>query len=79
MQLKKLSPNPAMSEIEISFNGELRSVKSTNVLELLKEFELADRKLAVELNMKIVPRDSYESVTLSAGDTVEVVHFVGGG
>ncbi len=68
-----------MAEIEISFNGELRNVKSSNVQELLEEFELSGRKLAVELNMKIVPRDSYQSATLSEGDNIEVVHFVGGG
>ena len=36
-------------------------------------------RIAVELNGRIVPRATYSSVTLTPGDTVEIVQFVGGG
>lgn len=65
--------------IEIRFNGELRTVKSRTVSDLLIECELAGRKVAVERNRLIVPRAEHASTTLSPGDSVEVVHFVGGG
>jgi sulfur carrier protein len=38
----------------------------------------ADR-VAVELNLEIVPRASWQSTALKDGDKLEVVHFVGGG
>jgi sulfur carrier protein len=38
----------------------------------------ADR-LAIELNLEIVPRTHWAETRLSEGDRLEVVHFVGGG
>lgn len=35
--------------------------------------------IAVERNGSIVPRGTYDTVTLADGDTIEIVHFVGGG
>ena len=36
-------------------------------------------RIAVERNGDIVPKNSYEKVLLSDADTLEIVHFVGGG
>ena len=38
----------------------------------------ADR-VAVELNLDIVPRDRWSTTELHEGDKLEIVHFVGGG
>jgi thiamine biosynthesis protein ThiS len=38
----------------------------------------ADR-IAVELNLNIVPRDRWDATPLNEGDRLEIVHFVGGG
>lgn len=65
--------------IEISINGETQAVESSTISELLGELDLKDRKVAVELNREIVSRSNYETTALSPGDTLEVVHFVGGG
>jgi len=65
--------------IKIHFNGEQKAVQSSTVVELLKEFNLTDRKVAVELNREIVPRERYGTAKLAEGDKVEIVHFVGGG
>ena len=35
--------------------------------------------IAVEVNRAVVPRTEYGSTVLHDGDTVEVIHFVGGG
>jgi thiamine biosynthesis protein ThiS len=35
--------------------------------------------IVVELNRDILERDAYEDVPVSEGDTIELVHFVGGG
>jgi thiamine biosynthesis protein ThiS len=36
-------------------------------------------RVAVELNLEIVPRSQWETTALKNGDKLEVVHFVGGG
>ena len=68
-----------MSTIQIRFNGELKEVSSNTLGSLLEEFSLQNKKVAVELNKEIVSRDSYSQTKLSAGDSVEIVTFVGGG
>lgn len=36
-------------------------------------------RIAVERNGDIVPKSAYDSTILSDADTLEIVHFVGGG
>ena len=61
-------------------NGEHTQVTSGATLgELLKELELDPRAVVVEHNRKIVRRAGLSDVTIAEGDTIELVHFVGGG
>jgi sulfur carrier protein len=46
---------------------------------LLEELELNPGMVVVELNREILERDGYDDVQVNEGDTVELVHFVGGG
>jgi len=67
-------------EIEIRLNGETRQIPSAlNIAQLLEHFELPKDRIAIERNRAIVPKGEWEKVTLSNGDNLEVVHFVGGG
>jgi len=67
-------------EMQIVVNGEPREVASElTVRELLVELGLGDTLVAVERNEEIVPRATHAEARLTAGDVVEVVHFVGGG
>lgn len=70
-----------MSEtIDISINGEPRRVApGASVAQLLTALGLDPTKVAVERNLDIVPKSTYADVRLSAGDRLEIVHFVGGG
>ena len=66
--------------VQIRLNGEGREVdESCSVADLLEILDLADRRVAVELNRDILPRARYSATTLVGGDVVEVVQFVGGG
>ena len=66
--------------IEIRLNGESRALPdSLNIQQLLEHFGLPRDRVAVERNRKIVPRADWERVSVSTGDELEVVHFVGGG
>jgi thiazole synthase len=66
--------------IEIFLNGESREVPgSMNVAQILEFFSLPKDRVAVERNRSIVPKTDWDRVTLTTGDKLEVVHFVGGG
>jgi thiamine biosynthesis protein ThiS len=66
--------------MHITLNGETYQVKrATTVSELLEELELDMRKVAVEKNLEIVPRSTYQDSDINDGDRIEIVHFIGGG
>jgi sulfur carrier protein len=66
--------------VEIRLNGEPRDVGDGIFLtDLLRDLGLGERRVAVERNSDIVPRDQYATTQLAAGDVLEVVQFVGGG
>jgi thiamine biosynthesis protein ThiS len=52
---------------------------SLAVSALIKSLGLNPQRLAVELNRRIIRRAEWDSTSISEGDTVEIVHFVGGG
>ncbi len=70
-----------MSEIiEVRVNGETRRVRAGLTLdELLRSLDLQPEMVVVEHNGDIVRRERYASVGVDAGDSLELVHFVGGG
>ena len=49
------------------------------VTDLIAKLGLSPERLAVEINRKVIRRAGWDSTTLSEGDRVEIVHFVGGG
>lgn len=63
----------------IRINGEDRTVASSTIEALLSELKLEGKKVAVELNKKIIRRDTYNETVITDGDSVEIVNFVGGG
>lgn len=66
--------------ILLTLNGEPRRFEAPlTVAGLLTEIGLDTRKVAVERNMEIVPRSTYAEIWLGSGDTLEIVHFIGGG
>lgn len=67
--------------MKLVVNGESRDFNTTSVtvMEMLELLGLAQRRVAVEVNRRIVPRASHAEATLSDGDVVEIVQFVGGG
>ena len=65
---------------KIQLNGrklELRNKHS--IFTLLKKYKMGDKKIAVELNGKIINRNRYRLAYLKDKDKIEIVHFIGGG
>jgi thiazole synthase len=66
--------------MQVTINGESRDVSGINSVEmLLSDLGLDSRKVAVELNLEIVPKSAYGATAVHDGDKFEIVHFIGGG
>jgi thiamine biosynthesis protein ThiS len=66
--------------VTVTVNGEEKEVADGAALSrLIQELGLKPERLAVEVNRRIVRRSDWDSTSLSDGDKVEIVHFVGGG
>ena len=69
-----------MTDPRVTVNGEDRALPDgATVASLLADLGLAERKVAIERNLEIVPRSLYAATPLAPGDRLEVVTFVGGG
>ena len=66
--------------IRVHLNGEDREVPAgLSVRGLLESLDLEPRLVVVERNREILSRGRYDEVQVREGDTLELVHFVGGG
>ena len=66
--------------MNILLNGETRTLTpSTQLSQLLKELGLEQKRLAVEINLEIIPRSQYLHTALKNGDRIEIVQAIGGG
>ena len=66
--------------MKITVNGEIHQISDLQTLAgLLFELGLDARKVAVECNLEIIPKSTYDKVGLAEGDKLEIVHFIGGG
>ena len=61
-------------------NGETFTLtQPVSLKEFLESSGYTTKRIAVERNGEIVPKQTYDSVMLTEADTLEIVHFVGGG
>lgn len=66
--------------MEIRLNGQPGACEpGTTVADLLAREGLAERRVAVEVNGEIVPRGRHSIQVLAEGDSIELVHALGGG
>lgn len=66
--------------MEIILNGDpLSLTDGDTVQDLIDRIELKQQRLAIEVNLEIVPRSRYSEHHLQDGDKVEIVHAIGGG
>ncbi|SED19348.1 Sulfur carrier protein ThiS [Pseudomonas sp. 8BK] len=66
--------------MRIQLNGEAFELPDgETVAGLIGRLDLTGRRVAVELNLDIVPRSQHATTALREGDQVEVVHAIGGG
>ena len=66
--------------MQIRLNGEIRQVTDQcSISEVLKILDLQNKRVAVEVNLEVIPRAQHASFTLAANDNIEIIHAVGGG
>ena len=65
--------------MNITLNGEPSQTDARTVGELVRALELDARKVAVELNLVLLPRSRHDDTAVRDGDRIEIVQFVGGG
>jgi thiamine biosynthesis protein ThiS len=68
------------SAIRIHVNGQARAWRSgTTVADLLHDLDIKTERVAVELNLEILDRATFNQRLLKDGDRLEILGFIGGG
>jgi thiamine biosynthesis protein ThiS len=66
--------------MQVTINGSAHDIPDgLTVLTLIEHLGLGGGPVAVEVNRAIIPRAEHAKVHVNSGDTLEIVHFVGGG
>ena len=66
--------------MRIELNGEAYEIAAPlTVTELLGRLEIDARRVAVEHNLVVLKRATFDDAVVREGDQVEIVNFVGGG
>ena len=63
----------------VKVNGKQTDFDGKSIAMLIESEGYDKTRVAVELNMEIVPKARYNETILKDGDSVEIVGFVGGG
>ncbi len=65
--------------MRLKVNGKEYVTENDTLTELLREMDVLPGRVAVEVNLTIVKRDTFDIFRLKDGDSIEIVNFVGGG
>lgn len=66
--------------MNLLINGQERVIEHAKTLaDVVSHFGLSERIIVIEHNLNIVARELYAETSLTEGDKIEIVHFVGGG
>ena len=69
-----------INKIKITVNGKISRIKDNlSLLSYVKKLKIPIKKVAVELNEKIIDKNKLSKIKLKTNDTIEIVHFIGGG
>jgi thiamine biosynthesis protein ThiS len=81
MQPSTLVPDGTSEQLALTVNGSAHTIPDGwTVGDLLGSLALDARAVVIEHNGTILrDRSSFASFALAAGDSLEIVHFVGGG
>ena len=65
---------------KIQLNGKKIKISSNlTVFDVLKKYKINEKKVAIELNGKILSKNNLKKKMIKNLDKIEIVHFIGGG
>ena len=65
---------------KIQLNGKKINISSKlTVFDVLKKYKINEKKVAIELNGKILPKNNLKKRVIKNLDKIEIVQFIGGG
>jgi len=66
--------------VKITLNGDPFELPAPlTVSELLSHLKIDPRRVAIEHNLVVIKRSTFDTTTVGDGDQIEIVNFVGGG
>ncbi len=69
-----------IKKIKIKLNGKIKTInKNSKLSNIIKNFKIPLKKVAIELNQEIVDKKKLNNINLKKNDKIEIVHFIGGG
>ena len=69
-----------IKKIKIKINGKIKLLMNDYRLSnLLKNLKIPLKKVAIELNKEIIDKKKISKIKLKNNDSIEIVHFIGGG
>jgi thiamine biosynthesis protein ThiS len=69
-----------IKKIKIRLNGKIKALpKNCKISDLIKNLKIPFKKVAIEHNREIIDKQNINKIYLKNNDTIEIVHFIGGG
>ena len=69
-----------INKIEIYINGKKTLIdKGIKLSKLIKNLKIPIKKVAIEINQRIINKKQANIISLKKYDKIEIVHFIGGG
>ena len=68
------------NKIQIYINGKKKNINSnSNLINILEEYSLKNKLLAVEINQEVIPKSNYKTKKINKNDRIEILELIGGG
>ena len=69
-----------IKKIKIKVNGKKILINDKEKLsKILQDLKIPIKKVAIEINREIIIKKKLNSIKVNENDTIEIVHFIGGG
>ena len=69
-----------IKKIKIKLNGKSKIIKGDyKIYDLISDLKIPIKKVAIELNQQILDKKKLSKIRVKNNDTIEIVHFIGGG
>ena len=69
-----------INKVKIKINGKNFTIKPKMTLkDVINKYKIPEKKVAIELNQKILNKQNLGKIKIKNFDKIEIVHFIGGG